>query len=146
MYRKDVHAGIRKADRKAEQLRKKAKERYDRGARKLSTLAVGDVVRVQHHATKRWRLIGEIVEVNESGRSYLVKSETGRLYWRNRRFLRPLYDGSDLPSDTGRECLARNVPEQEAATESRNQSGGKAKDIPLRRSTRAKKQPKRYEQ
>ncbi len=83
-----IRERIRKADQKAVLLRKKAKEQYDKGASKLPALKVGDVVRVQHHITKKWNLIAEIMEMKARGRSYLVRSETGRLYWRNRRFLR----------------------------------------------------------
>ncbi len=76
------------ADKKALQLRGKAKERYDVGAKTLSELKVGDIVCVQHQVTKKWDLVAEVKEINVR-RSYLVMSETGRLYWRNRRFLRP---------------------------------------------------------
>ncbi len=65
------------------------------GATELKELSVGDMVRVQHHMTKRWDLIGEVIEIRPRGRSYLIRSESGRLYWRNRRFLRPFYGKSD---------------------------------------------------
>ena len=79
----------KKADRNAPTLRAKAKEGYGVGARTLSELKVGDIVCVQHQATKRWDLIAEVKKISGSRKSYLVLSETGRLYWRNRRFLRP---------------------------------------------------------
>ena len=44
--------------------------------------------RVQHPRTKRWDTIAEVVERKTSGRSYGVKTESGRMLWRNRRFLR----------------------------------------------------------
>ncbi len=83
---------IKKADRRAANLRQKAKERYDSGAKELPELQVGDIVRVQHHVTKKWDLIAEVVEIKPRGRSYLVRSESGKLYWRNRRYLRRYYD------------------------------------------------------
>lgn len=79
---------IRKADRKAEGLKKKAKDRYDAGARDLGKFVIGDVVRAQHMIKKTWDLIAEVMEVKPRGRSYLIRTETGRLYWRNRRYLR----------------------------------------------------------
>lgn len=83
---------ILKADQRALELKRKAKVRYDQGSRELTQLSVGDVVQVQHAHKKHWGLIAEVVEVDQRGRSYRVRSETGRLYWRNRRFLR-LYNG-----------------------------------------------------
>ncbi|QQP51307.1 Transposon Tf2-6 polyprotein [Caligus rogercresseyi] len=56
--------------------------------KELSELKVGDIVRVQHGLTKKWNLIAEILEIRPRGRSYLVKTESGRLYWRNRRYLK----------------------------------------------------------
>ncbi len=98
------HKQIREADRQALMLRQKAKQRYDRGVRSLSKLEVRDVVRVQHHVTKKWNLIAEVVHIKPRGRSCLIRSETGRLYWRNRRYLR-LYemDGLDTLDCSGHE-------------------------------------------
>ncbi len=76
------------ADRKAEELRRKAKRKYDQGARELPSLQIGDVMQVQHAQKKTWDLIAEVVDIKLRGQSYLVKSETGKLYWRNRWFLK----------------------------------------------------------
>ncbi len=111
VYKKDIRDRIREADRLAIKLREKAKEQHDCKARKLVELKPGTVVRVQHHPTKRWDLIGTIMEVKSRGRSYLVQSETGRLYWSNRKFIRPYFpsekDKDDDPkragSETGKE-------------------------------------------
>ena len=51
-------------------------------------LNVGDKVLVQHWKTKRWDLAAEIIE-KRSKRSYLVETENGKRYLRNRKFLRP---------------------------------------------------------
>ncbi len=88
VFKRSVRKEIREADKKAAKLREKAKVQYDSTAKELSKLRVGTIVRVQHMVHKTWDLVGEVVEVDERGRSYLVRSETGRLYWRNRRFLR----------------------------------------------------------
>ena len=79
------------ADRKAVTLRAKAKERYDARAKELPKLSVGSVVRVQHPISKRWTEIAEVIGVDKRGRSYFVKTEGGRVYWRNRRFLRVFF-------------------------------------------------------
>jgi transposase InsO family protein len=87
-FHRSIQDLIRKADRKAVQLRSEIKKKYDITAKTLSILEVGDIVRVQHQTTKKWDLIAKIMEIKPRKRSYLLKSETGRLYWRNRRFIR----------------------------------------------------------
>ncbi len=54
---------------------------------KLKQLEPGTMVRVQHHLTMRWDLIGTITEVKPRGPSYRVRSEAARLCWRNRKFI-----------------------------------------------------------
>jgi hypothetical protein len=110
------------ADRKATELKKKAKARYDASARPLEALAEGDIVRVQHAITKKWSLIAEVVEVRPRGRSYLIRSESGRLYWRNRKFLRRYHP----PSTKNPEEQRQPEPPE------------------VRRSTRPRKKPERY--
>ncbi|QQP49427.1 Uncharacterized protein FKW44_010102, partial [Caligus rogercresseyi] len=81
------------ADRKAVSLRAKPKAAYDVGPKELSELKVGDIVRVQYGLNKNgissprfWK----------SGRT-----ESGRLYWRNRRYLKlyapPIGVAKDIP-------------------------------------------------
>ena len=77
-----------KADRKAVRLKLKARERYDRHSRSLPYLPVGAIVRIQLSVQKRWQNVGEIINERHGGRSFLVRSETGRIYWRNQRFLK----------------------------------------------------------
>ena len=74
-------------DKAATSLMAKAKTQHDGHARALSILAPGAVIRVQHPRTKRWDTVAEVVERKPSGRSYAIKTESGRVYWRNRRFL-----------------------------------------------------------
>ena len=62
---------------------------YDRSACSLRPLRLGDHVDVQDHRTKLWNACGVVVGVGRL-RDYLVKLTNGRVYWRNRRFLRPL--------------------------------------------------------
>ena len=108
---------IQKADKRAMQLRAKAREAYDKNARKLKELKLGDIVRVQHHITKKWDLIGEITKIQPRQRSYLVKSETGRLSWRNRRYLRLFVDKEedDWSESSGRTKDRRPIAQDEMA-------------------------------
>ncbi|QQP37033.1 Transposon Tf2-6 polyprotein, partial [Caligus rogercresseyi] len=101
VYNRTDRDRVIKADRKAVSLRAKAKAAYDVGSKELSELKVGDIVRVQHGLNKKWNLIAEILEIRPRGRSYLVKTESGRLYWRNRRYLKlyapPIGVAKDIP-------------------------------------------------
>ncbi len=102
IYKKDIRDKIQEADRLAVKLRERSKDQHDRRARKLEQLEPGTVVRVQHHLTKRWDLNGTVMEVKPRGRSYLVRSETGRLYSRNRKFIRPYFPSEDKDNNLKR--------------------------------------------
>ena len=77
---------IRELELKRAKTKAKVKENYDAKARNLPKLKVGDEVRIQDHASKKWSLTGTICKVCPN-RSYMVKMPSGRLLWRNRRFL-----------------------------------------------------------
>lgn len=76
------------ADQRAENLKAKARARFDASARWLSKLKPGDVVLVQDHISHRWNLLAEVLEICPRGRSFLVRTESGGLLRRNRRLLR----------------------------------------------------------
>ena len=61
---------------------------YNSSARRLPQLKIGSRVDLQDPATGLWNRVGVIVGVGQR-RTYLVKTASGRVYWRNRRFLRP---------------------------------------------------------
>ncbi|UYV77023.1 ATP8A1 [Cordylochernes scorpioides] len=65
------------------------RKRYNRNAKPLSHLEVGAIVLVQDHRTKHWTLLAKVLEQLPRGRSYLIRTDAGRLLRRNRRFLRP---------------------------------------------------------
>ena len=71
------------SDAKAADLREDARARHDATARPLSGLRVGRRVDVQNTETGRWDRTGVIVGVGQR-RTYLVKMQNGRIYWRNR--------------------------------------------------------------
>lgn len=69
--------------------RKKQAENFNHTAHTLPLLDIGQHVAIQHLITKRWSTPGVIVEVG-ANRDYLIKTTAGRLFRRNRRFLRHL--------------------------------------------------------
>ncbi|XP_046647670.1 uncharacterized protein LOC124337676 [Daphnia pulicaria] len=62
-------------------------QHFNRTAHPLPPLVIGDSVLIQDHKSKRWSTPRVIVEVGPF-RDYLVKTPAGRLFRRNRRFLR----------------------------------------------------------
>ena len=78
-------------DQAASSLAAKAWQQHDQQAKPLPVLKHGTVVRVQHPHSKRWDTVAEMIEMKRSSRSYGVKTESGRVLWRNRRFLRLFY-------------------------------------------------------
>ncbi|TRY68991.1 hypothetical protein TCAL_13737, partial [Tigriopus californicus] len=62
---------------------------YDKRSRPLTPLTIGQTVRLQNYSSKRWDRIGIIVGIGKH-RDYHLKTPSGRVYWLNRRFLRPL--------------------------------------------------------
>lgn len=79
--------------REAEQLRAKvranAKTLHDAHARSHASLSLGTAVYIQDPSTKRWSGTGTITEARDRGRSYYVRTPSGRVTLRNRRQLRP---------------------------------------------------------
>ncbi|KAF0304755.1 uncharacterized protein FJT64_023502 [Amphibalanus amphitrite] len=61
---------------------------YNKSTRRLPALKIGSRVDLQDPTTGRWNRIGVIVGVGQR-RTYLVKTASGRVLWRNRRYLRP---------------------------------------------------------
>eukprot|EP00095_Tigriopus_kingsejongensis_P004765 maker-scaffold10325_size2217-snap-gene-0.0 protein:Tk04765 transcript:maker-scaffold10325_size2217-snap-gene-0.0-mRNA-1 annotation:"hypothetical protein DAPPUDRAFT_116586" len=69
----------------------KSKDRYDRHARKHPILIEVDEVRIQDRNTKVWDKKGSIIGIREGERCYEVE-QNGRVYLRNRRYVRPTRD------------------------------------------------------
>lgn len=87
-FQKRWQARDESCDRRAAARLRDATSRYDAHARPLPPLQRGDVVRIQDPTTQRWDKVGTIMGVGRS-RDYLLKMPSGRVWWRNRRFLRP---------------------------------------------------------
>ena len=69
------------------------KKQYDAHAKPLPPLQLGAHVRVQDPVSKRWDTVAIVMGKGRS-RDYLIRSMSGRVLWRNRRFLR------EIPSPT----------------------------------------------
>ena len=78
----------KKADDKKLRLQETTNKLYNRSTHPLSFLRIGDHVDVQDVVSKRWTQRGVIVAVGKR-RDYFVKLPSGRVYWRNRVYLRP---------------------------------------------------------
>jgi len=124
------------ADAKKAMLKEKAAAYYDSAAHDLRPMKAGTRVRVQDPVTKLWDKIADIVAVG-SRRNYRLKMPSGRLTWRNRRFLRR-FNGAieDNENDIGddRNDQEENSPDAEEI----------ANDPPIRRSPRERKQTVRF--
>ena len=101
----------------------KVKKSYDKNAKTLPPLNPGTTVRVQDPQSKQWSKRGTLVStriamsVAEHGthRDFKIRLENGRIYWRNRRYIRPC-----LPEAT--QCSAEHdesPPEQHESQQPR---------------------------
>jgi hypothetical protein len=70
--------------------RKKAKIAYDAHSRNIKPFSIGTPVRIQNPASKQWDKQGVIISAG-SNRDYKIRLSNGRVYWRNRRFVRRNY-------------------------------------------------------
>ena len=82
--------------------------------RKSKTLKVNEKVVVQHHKSKKWNIHGKVKEVVNMGRSYIIETNDGSEYLRNRKFVK--LDKTD-------DSQKRGSPSNETCSESA--AGGK---------------------
>ncbi|KAK3869771.1 hypothetical protein Pcinc_024945 [Petrolisthes cinctipes] len=122
-------------DAKADHLREQAKIRHDSSARSLPLLHLGGYVDVQDHANGRWDRVGVIVGIGQR-RDYLVKIGSGRILWRNRRFLRPHRPMTPV-GVKGQDTHHTITPQQPDPEEHHNL------ELPQRRGSRQRREPQR---
>ncbi|KAK3860124.1 hypothetical protein Pcinc_033805 [Petrolisthes cinctipes] len=122
-------------DAKADHLREQAKIRHDSSARSLPLLHLGGYVDVQDHANGRWDRVGVIVGIGQR-RDYLVKMGSGRILWRNRRFLRPNRPMTPV-GVKGQDTRHTITPQQPDPEEHHNL------ELPQRRGSRQRREPQR---
>ncbi|ODN00004.1 Transposon Tf2-6 polyprotein [Orchesella cincta] len=120
-FAKEWRKQMAEADTRASRLKEKALSHYNTTARPLPHLKRGEIVRVQDPVTKEWTRIGEVIDAHHRGRSYTIRTESGRVFWRNRKFLRRYYSGQY--AETEEEPAGRSEP---------------------RRSTRLRRVPERF--
>ena len=68
--------------------REKRKESFDKHTKPLSQLKIGQEVYIQNPFNGKWDSSGSIVSMRENGRSYEIRMDNGKVFLRNRRFLR----------------------------------------------------------
>jgi len=90
---------FKEADSRATKLKEKAVQHYNSTAKPLSRLKCGEVIRVQDPRTQEWNQIGVVIDIHSRGRSYTIRTESGKIFWRNRRFLRRFYPSQSAPRE-----------------------------------------------
>ena len=78
-------------ERKSKTIKENPKKYHDKGAQNLPPLKLGDNVLLQDPVTREWDRIGVIVSIRKH-QDYDVKLSSGRLLWRNRKFLHKISD------------------------------------------------------
>lgn len=131
--------------------REKTKRRYDERAHPLKPFIVGEKVRVQDPVSKRWDKTGTIISTGPH-RDYRIRFPSGRIYWRNRRFIKPDYsaDAEALPhsvtiNPTPDIIDEHPVPDPPVTSSSSRRRRKQQHEGPLRRSSRTQKKNPRYE-
>ena len=76
------------ADQKRDEIQQRSNDLYNRTARPLGRLRIGEHVDMQDMASRRWLQRGIVVAIGKR-RDYFVKLPSGRVLWRNRVYLRP---------------------------------------------------------
>ena len=105
--------------------RQKAKEQYDKGAKQLPLLTKAQTVRIQ--PTKQGDKWKKAVVVKQVGRrSYLVKTTSGNLYRRNRRYLKSTKESMDIEDSSMEDGKDDElyVPDRQGQPELVTQPGG----------------------
>ena len=110
-------------DQRAPDLREAAMSTYNRRSKPLGPLQLGTTVCVQDPQTKLWDKIATIILIGQH-RTYHVRLTSGRVLWRNRRFLRV-------------------VPSAPTSSPAENQASSDTLDQAPRRSTRTRNAPTR---
>ena len=84
------------ADKKLEDTKTAVEQSYNQHARPLPDINVGTKVAIQDQCTKRWDIYGTVTDIGPH-RRYFIKTLSGRVLVRNRRFLRKRLPVSLVP-------------------------------------------------
>ena len=66
----------------------KTKTRFDQHAHDLPPLKVDDDVRIYHHDKQNWSIKGKIIQLADTGRSYIIRTHNGSVLARNRKHIK----------------------------------------------------------
>ena len=128
-----------KADEKQASIREKAQAYYNTNARDLKPFSVGTHIHIQDTISKKWDRTGIIVGVGER-RNYRIKLPSGRVLWRNRRYLRR-FNGAVEEEDGN---VAEPKEDEDIAEIEKNASDDTpSTESETRRSSRPSKKPVR---
>ena len=72
---------------------------YNRSSKPLGPLNIGSSVRVQDPHSKLWDKVATVIAIGQH-RTYRVRLPSGRVLWRNRRYLRQIPPASPSPEPT----------------------------------------------
>ena len=108
-FQEQWQARTEECDRRAAQRAQDVTTCYDQHARPLPELRVNDHVRIQDPLSHLWDKVGIVMGIGRS-RDYQVRLPSGRVWWRNRRFLRPVTPPLSDPLTPGEPCAPTSVP------------------------------------
>ena len=92
------------ADQQAANTKQQSRMYYDQHSRELAQLQIGNQVAIQNPTSKVWDIYGTITDIGPH-RRYFVKTQSGRVLIRNRRFLR-----RRVPMSLGGRCSTPTPP------------------------------------
>ena len=72
---------------------------YNRSSKPLGPLNIGSSVRIQDPHSKLWDKVATVIAIGQH-RTYRVRLPSGRVLWRNRRYLRQIPPASPSPEPT----------------------------------------------
>ena len=124
--------------------RQQAKAAYDKHAKPLPELHVGEPVRLQPVNPKAlWEKGSCVAKIGP--RSYLIETESGNLYRRNRKFIRQDPNQEQASSDSGGKNLPSQLsPKAESPTKSLSHAKANSplKQAPTMTQTHESRQPR----
>ena len=132
-------APVEELEQRTERVKKRRTERYNLSARTLPPLQVGNNVLIQHPVTKRWATPGKIIEIGPN-RDYLIKTSSGSVMRRNRRFLR-----RRVPVMPGASGTSMELPTSRRATQTPPQPAQQPPPVRPRRTQRTSRPVDRFQ-
>ena len=97
---------VEKAVKDKEDAFRKQEARFNRTAKDLPELQIGQLVRIYNFRTKQWDTRATVIN-KDKNRSYQVRTETSSILWRNRRFVKELRRGlTEFHQTSAGSCLA----------------------------------------